>query len=176
MFMKNRRFLFSFIIKLMMYSGLLLLTIVFLNSLFVDNNSKSKTTNVEIPSVMINTTEMKLGEIRKVRWDNKEIAILHRQFPERLLQRTLDSSETLVHYSVEQQTRWKKIEYFVYFNVGDSKNCPLYYAGGEFKDVCSSNRFDEAGRNLNTNIKSYMLQIPPHYFVQDKLILGKWQP
>ena len=173
--MQNRRLLFSVIIKLMMFLGLFLLTLVLLNSLFTDDSSVPKTVNNEISSVTLDITEMQSGQIKKVRWNNKEVAILLRQFPDKLMPQSLEASPHDLHPSINAQTRSKKIEYFVYFNTGDSKNCPLYYAGGEFKDVCSSNRFDEAGRDINTNSQAYKLEIPPHYFVQDQVVFGKWE-
>jgi len=174
--MQNRRLLFSVIIKLMMFSGLLLLILVLLNSLFTSSGSVTKTTNNEIPSVMLDVTEMQSGQIKKTRWGNKEVAILLRQFPDKLLHTSSEISAKDLHPSMKQKTRSKKPEYFVYFNTGDSRNCPLYYAGGVFKDVCSSNRFDEAGRDINANLQGYMVGIPPHYFEKSTVIFGKWQP
>ena len=174
--MQNRRLFFSVIIKLLVFLGLLLLTLVFLNSLFTNDSSNSKVAKVEKPLTIIDISEMQSGQIRKARWKNREVAILFRQFPENLDQAVKVNELTDLHPSIKTHTRSKKPEYFVYFNVGDSKNCPLYYAGGIFKDVCSSNRFDEAGRYVNGNLQSYMLEIPAHYFEHDKLIIGKWLP
>jgi len=174
--MQNRRLLFSVIIKLMMFFGLLLLTLVLVNSLFTDDGSVPKTISNELSIVKLDIAEMKTGQIKKIRWDNREVAILLRQFPKKLDQTVTDKLQEDLPPSIELQARSKKREYFVYFNTGDSKNCPLYYAGGVFKDVCSSNRFDEAGRDINANPQSYRLQIPPHYFEQDHVIFGLWQP
>ena len=174
--MQNRRLLLSAIIKLLTLLGLLLLTLVFINSLFTDDGSVADTPGNELPVVKLEITDMQKGQIKKIRWNNKDVAILLRQFPEKLLQKAGDNLQEDLHPSIKSQTRSKKTEYFVYFNIGDSRNCPLFYAAGEFKDVCSSNRFDEAGRDMNANQQSYMLAIPPHYFEQDTVIFGKWQP
>ena len=173
--MQNRRSFLGVIIKLMTFLGLLLLTLVLINSLFTDDANVPKTANDQLLTVSLNIAEMQTGQIKKIRWNNKEIAILLRQFPEKLVQQKMVNSEEELHASIKAQTRSQKPEYFVYFNAGDSGNCPLYYAGGVFRDVCSSNKFDEAGRDINANSHSYMLRIPPHHFNQDKVIIGKWQ-
>jgi len=174
--MHNRRLLFAVIIKLLTFLGLLLLTLVFFNSLFTSDGNVSKTSSSEMPIVVLDITEMQKGQIKKIRWNNRDVAILLRQFPEKLANQSTKNSQQGLHPSINLQIRSKKTEYFVYFNIGDSRNCPLFYAAGEFKDVCSSNRFDEAGRDINANQQSYMLAIPPHYFEQDTVIFGKWQP
>ncbi|MEH6456276.1 MAG: hypothetical protein V7749_08130 [Cocleimonas sp.] len=177
--MQNRRLLFTVIIKLLVISGLLLLVVVLFNSLFVKTVSVPRNLNDVLPLVELEIAEMRKGEIRKTRWNNKEVAILLRQFPERLTQeltqQSTESTKEDIHPSIKQQIRSKKIEYFVFFNTGDSRNCPLYHSGGEFKDVCSSNRFNEMGRDLNVKQQGHMIEIPPHYFKHNVVVFGKWQ-
>lgn len=180
--MQNRRLLFAVIIKLLVISGLLLLVVVLFNSLFVKTSTVPNNSNDELPLAELEIAEMRKGEIRKIRWNNKEVAILLRQFPERLSQKLIkQSTEEIevakedIHPSIKSQIRSKKLEYFVFFNTGDSRNCPLYHSGGEFKDVCSSNRFDEMGRDLNAKQQGHMIEIPPHYFKQNVVVFGKWQ-
>ena len=179
--MLNRRTLFAAIIKLLVMLGLLLLAIVFINSLFIgDDNARPKIEENPVDIVSLDIADIRKGQVKRVRWDNREVAILYRQFPEKLSQATVENSASLtnekIHSSINAETRSIKNEYFVYFNVGDSKNCPLYYAGGVFKDTCSSNQFDESGRNISTSPLNYKLQIPPHYFDKQQLIFGKWHP
>lgn len=173
--MQNRRLLFSVIIKLLTFSGLILLTVVFVNSLFSSDERVTTNVNKEFATVILDITEMYKGQIKTVRWNNKEVAVLFRQFPEKLGGIDKVSLDENHHPSIKAQLRSVKSEYFVYFNIGDSKNCPLYYAAGVFKDVCSSNRFDEAGRDIKANLQSYMLEIPPHYFEKGNLIFGQWK-
>ena len=173
--MKNRILLFSVIIKSMILLGLLLLTLVFINSLFTNNKTQKKEISQEVTLATIDITDMFSGQIRKVRWNNKEIAVLLRQFPQKLLEADKPFEEKL-HPSINKQTRSKIDNYFVYFNLGDSNNCPLFYSAGEFKDVCSANKFDEAGRAFNSTTSSFTLKVPPHYFDKNELVIGKWQP
>lgn len=160
----------------MMLVGLLLLTIVLLNSLFTGDQGARQIAPHKVPLVSLIISEMQVGQIRKTRWNSKEVAVLLRQFPDRLVQKPSNVSIEKLHASMKVMSRSKKADYFVYFNLGDSKNCPLFYAGGVFKDVCSANKFDEAGRNIDLNPQGYRLQIPPHYFKQQQLIFGQWQP
>jgi len=176
--MQNRRLVFSVIIKLLILSGIILLLVVLVNSLFTGNssgeNQKASTSN-EIQTVSLDTNDMFKGQIRKIRWNNREVGVLLRQFPERLLNNANVVEENLDD-TIEANSRSKKQEYFVYFNLGDSNNCPLFYSAGEFKDVCSSNKFDEIGRMLKGGPSSFRLKIPPHYYTKTGVVIGKWQP
>ncbi len=157
-----------------MLSGLILLTVVFVNSLFSSDERLISSDTEKLPAIQLDISGMKSGEIRKVRWGSKEVAVLLRQFPEKLEKVITDNSQENSHPTVQPQARSIKLEYFVYINLGDSKNCPLYYAAGEFKDVCSSNKFDETGRDIRANLQGYKLQIPPHYFVKENIVFGQW--
>ena len=177
--MQSRRLLFRVILKSLFLCGFLVLIAVFLNSLFTNQQVKNKVNDADNKKsnlVTLDISNMRKGQVRRVLWGAKEVAVLYRQFPEKLANQAGEFLQEDLHPSIKSQTRSKKTEYFVYFNIGDSRNCPLFYAAGEFKDVCSSNRFDEAGRDMNANQQSYMLAIPPHYFEQDTVIFGKWQP
>jgi len=174
--MPNRRLLFTAIIKLLILLGLLVMIWVFINSLFSKDERISVTVSKDVPILTLDLSEMKKGQIKKVRWDNKEVAILSRQNLSIL--KTIENSEfkEKLHPSINVQTRSIRPEYFVYFNAGDSSNCPLFYAAGELKDVCTSNKFDETGRGLKLSLNDFVLKIPPHYFENTKLIIGKWNP
>jgi len=172
--MQNRR-LFSLIIKILLLIGVIVFALVLINSLFTDgNNNQSRTDNNEVIIVEMNTEGMQRGQIRKIRWQNREVAILLRQFPQTLFEVDTTKLPEKNHQSINPQTRSIKIEYFVYFNNGDSKNCPLHYAAGIFKDICSGNRFDEAGRDISGNLYAYKIHIPPHYFKGNTVVIGQW--
>lgn len=170
--MQNPRLYFSAIIKLLILLGLLLLTIVFFNSLFTEDNSYKVSENEKIPISSIDISDMFKGQILKTRWNNKEVAVLLRQFPEKI--KSNDTNLEDLHASLNINLRSQTEDYFVYINLGDSNNCPLFYSAGEFKDVCSANLFDEAGRPLKGNSSSFKVNIPPHYFNAENLIIGKW--
>lgn len=52
---------------------------VFINSLFSKDERISVTVSKDVPILTLDLSEMKKGQIKKVRWDNKEVAILSRQ-------------------------------------------------------------------------------------------------
>jgi len=172
--MQNRRLFFSAVIKLLMLLGFLILAVVLINSLFTKNERVKVANNTEIPIAIINTSDMFKGQIRKIRWNNKEVAVLLRQFPEKLS--AIETKSENLHPSLDLKTRSKNKDYFVYLNIGDSNNCPLFYSAGEFKDVCSANKFDEAGLPLQSVSNNFKINIPPHYFDDEDLIIGKWEP
>ena len=186
--MKNRRLLLSVIIKLLSFLGLMLLLLVFVNSLFTKDTRSQKEVEKEltVEIVTLDLEDMFKGQIRKVRWNNREVAVLLRQFPDKISNKNLDSnldknfdnnkpdSNNVYHSSIDKQLRSKNVEYFVYFNIGDSGNCPLFYAAGIFKDICSLNTFDETGRSITVNSQQFEIDIPPHYFENGNLFIGKW--
>ena len=172
--MLNRRLLFTVVIKLLTLTGLLLLTIVFINSLFIEEVTNRTTAETELATVTLDISTMYKGQILKSRLDNREVAILFRQFPEKLEKHVLSDNEDL-HTSLKSNSRSINADYFVFYNLGDSKNCPLFYAAGEFKDICSLNKFDEAGRDINDNPEAFKLKIPPHYFDKNTVIFGRWR-
>lgn len=174
--MQNRRLIFSFVIKLLIIFGLMLLTVVFVNSLFSSDSRVTKTINGESSSVEIDISDMYKGQIKKIRWNNKEVAVLFRQFPEKLVEQKIENLKEGFHPSIKKRIRSQNEKYFVYFNSGDSKNCPLFYSSGEFKDVCTSNKFDEAGRVLSVPLQGFVLAIPPHHFMANTLVIGQWGP
>ena len=159
----------------MIILGLILLIMVFFNSLFTDDKTQKANISQDIPTATIDISDMFSGQIRKARWNNKEVGVLLRQFPQKLLETDMSFEEDM-HPSINKKTRSQVENYFVYFNIGDSNNCPLFYSAGEFKDVCSSNKFDEAGRVFNSTPSSFKIKIPPHYFKNKELFIGKWQP
>ncbi|GAA0411006.1 hypothetical protein GCM10009133_19350 [Cocleimonas flava] len=176
--MENRRLLFRVILKSLFFVGLFVLIAVFVNSLFTnqqDNNQKVKKEK-QIATVAIDISDMRKGEIRKVRWGVKEAAVLYRQFTKKAQsEEGSDSSKDTLHKSLSTETRSIKPEYFVFINHGDSGNCPLYYAKGEFNDTCSKNVFDENGLPVFPNQLSYQLTIPPHYFDGNLIKIGAWE-
>ena len=174
--MKNRRLLFRVILKSLLFFGFLALMAVFLNSLFTtpeDNNNITEN-NKMVVIASLDISDMRKGQIRRVRWGVKEVAVLYRQFSIKAKTANESSKEEL-HSSLSVETRSIKPEYFVFINHGDSGNCPLYYAKGEFNDTCSKNIFDENGLAINQSQLSYQLKIPPHYFEGNTIKIGSWK-
>ena len=166
--MRDRRLYYRVVLKSMLFIGVLVLLFVFLNSLFV----ASKTEVVkEKALVSLDISDMQRGEIRKTRLDHKEVAVLYRK-------QVIGSEINNLHktspgiYSSESRSR--KVDYFVYYNHGDSGNCPLFYSDEIFKDVCSGKLFDDSGREKNNKQHGYKIAIPPHYFIENQIYFGSW--
>lgn len=139
----NNRLVYRVILKVLALLALLLLTGVFINSLFTA--SKKKEGEQSVSSIVeFDVSNMKQGDIRKIRWNGKEVAALLRE---------------------NQQ-------FFVYINTGNSGNCPLFKESKSFKDVCTGTQFDFNGREIGNIEQGYRLINPPHYFLKDKLFIG----
>jgi len=80
--MKNRRLLFSVILKSLLFFGVLALVAVFLNSLFTTQEDKNNITENNKKTVLasINISDMRKGQVRRTRWGVKEVAVLYCQF------------------------------------------------------------------------------------------------
>lgn len=174
--MKNRRILFRVILKSLLFFGFLAIMVVFLNSLFIDDEKQStlKEVSEKTEHVSIDTSEMRKGEVRRVRWGVKDVAVLYRQFSKKI---KIDdgAAKDKMHQSLSPETRSIKPEYFVFINHGDSGNCPLYYAQGEFNDTCTTNIFDENGVAVKLAQLKYQIKVPPHYFEGTTIRIGSWQ-
>ncbi|WP_299880703.1 hypothetical protein [uncultured Cocleimonas sp.] len=178
--MESRRLLFRVILKSLFFVGFLVLIAVFFNTLFTtqDENKQIDAKDNQIATVAIDISDMRKGEIRKVRWGVKEAAVLYRQFSKKVdlnKNKGNKSSKNTLHDSLSTETRSIKPDYFVFINHGDSRNCPLYYAKGEFNDTCSKNIFDENGLPVFAARVSYQLKIPPHYFEGNSIKIGAWE-
>ncbi len=145
--MNNLRLYYRVILKLLTFMAIIVLSSVFINSLFV--NSKSTLDHSKrFPVVVLDISLMKKGDIRKTRWKGKEVAVLFR-----------DETPS-------------KEPYFVYENHGDSGNCPLFYVSNTFKDVCTGQLFDTFGRQKVNPKRGYRLKVPPHYFNDQEVLFG----
>jgi len=130
-------------IKLMLSMALIVLFIVLFNSfspLFQKKETKEE-------ALTIDTSLMKVGEITKVRWEAKEVAVL----------------------------KLEPSKFFVYYNHGDSGNCPLFFMKDRFKDVCTGKLFDLKGYQIDNLEHGYRLQTPPYTLKNNKVILGHAQ-
>jgi len=171
--LQNRRLQFRVILKVLSFLGLVILIGVFLNSLFIKEGKEILRNEAEL-NVSIDVDGMYPGQIKKTRWQQKEVAVLYRRYPEKIQNNMLSLEKIKIHESLNPTTRSKQLAYFVFVNTGDSKNCPLHYREGIFKDICSTNTFDETGRAIiNASINS-SIEIPPHYFDGNSIYFGTW--
>jgi len=142
--MKDPRLVYRVILKLFAALGSLILLYVLFSSLFVKKEKVTPTVKTN-PIIKIDLAGMQKDGVRKVRWQGRQIIILKSQ---------------------------DKREYSVYYNTGDSGNCPLYYASDVFKDTCTGTLYDKKGRQLNSSSPK-LLQSPPYYIEGEQLIMGK---
>ena len=144
---KNNRLYYRVTLKLLTLVAVLVLLGVFINSLFVGTDGKKPKPEMQ-SLVILDTSLMKKGEIRKTRWNGKEVAVLLFNNPQ------------------------SEKNYFVYENYGDSGNCPLFYVNNTFKDVCTGSVFDTSGRLKNNPNQGYRLKEPPYYFQNNTVVFG----
>ena len=170
--MKNPRLIYRVILKILALSAFLLLLWVMTRSLFVGSNlSVPENSKQQAQLITIDISAMRKGEIKKARWQDKEIAVLYRKTPIEQLAQTATQPMQAINKSA---SRSFKSDYFVYIDKGDSGNCPLFYSNETFKDICSSTLFDSAGRKINARTNHALIKIPPHYFAGESLVVGKW--
>ena len=170
--MQDRRLLLRTILKVLVFLAVCLLLLVFVNSLFTDNKTRLNTAGA-VQKAQLDVGNLQPGQIKKTRWNGKEVAVLRRISLEKIPPlHTIIKEDS--HKSLDAWTRSARPEYFVYFNVGDSGNCPLFYSQGIFKDICTSNKFDENGRGIRADQGRYVIQIPPHHYIGDMLKFGSW--
>jgi len=171
--MQNSRQILRVILKSLTFLGVLALSFVFVNSLFIkeSNNSTSKVVPAT-ETVSLSVEDMQAGQIKKIRWNKLEIAVLKRQYSDELTSLKVQTNDKTLHHSIDARMRSLKKAYFVYINRGDSNNCPLFYRAGIFTDTCTSSTYDESGRAKTNTSKN--LEVPPHFFHGSDLHIGKW--
>lgn len=168
--MKNPRLVFRVILKILTVLGLLILLWVFVSSLFIHQEKEQV---VEHELLEVELKDMRDGEVRKIRWEGKEIGILKRK-GHHVLGHTKYVAK-IPHQSLNSRLRSLTKEYFVYYNHGDSGNCPLFNENDGFKDTCTGTRFDSSGREKEKGLQGSRLKIPPHQIQTDKLVIGAWK-
>jgi len=170
----DNRLVYRVVLKLLFLVALGVLTIVFINSLFIGSDKERKTQSAVAKSiVLLDLSNMKKGDVKTIHWDGKEVAVLHRKtnFP---FYHTKYIAK-IPHQSVNSGLRSLKTEYFVYFNYGDSNNCPLFVEDYGLKDVCTGTKFNTSGRVKGNEQQGYRLKIPPHHFEGVILTIGDWE-
>ena len=172
--MKNPRLVYRVALKVLFLSAFVLLLWVMVRSLFVGSNvPQVENRQKKAQLVTLDISRMQKGEVRKTQWQGKEVAVLYRK--KTLSPDTKITTKLAQHSSLKSGSRSIKPEYFVYINKGDSGNCPLFYVDDTFKDVCSSTLFNSTGRKITNLNQGFKLNIPPHYFEAETLIIGVWQ-
>lgn len=164
--MENQRLIYRVILKVLTSFALMILIWVFVSSLFTQSGKNVKNGANE-SVVEFDLSAMKKGEIRKLRFGNKDVSVLYREKP--INHETLESLQqpNMILHPEDNN-------YFIYYNHGDSGNCPLFYSKKGLKDVCSGTVFDTVGRDIRNENHGYKLIVPAHYYSGNRLFLGKW--
>ena len=152
--MADKRQVYRVILQIMTYIGVATLLWVMFGSVFVPNHEKSNSpSNPPVEIMEMNLQNLAEGKITHVIWQGKKVSILHRN----------NQSDDIN----------KGSHYFVYYDLGDSGNCPLYFTGRVFKDTCTGTQYDQTGKPVN-NSRADDLESPPYFFREKtKLILGR---
>ena len=146
--MADKRQTFRVILQLMTYIGVTALLWVMFSSAFVaDKEQQEKPAN----NIEISLQQLAVGELTHVLWQGKRVSILHRN-------------------NTQQNT------YFVFYDLGDSGNCPLFFNGSRLKDTCTGTQYNQLGKPVGQS-RAADLGSPPHYFLvtQKKLFIGSWK-
>jgi hypothetical protein len=143
---ENKRQAYRVILQLMTYISIMALLGVMFGSAFV--GKKTETDNGLNETVRIPLQSLARGELTHVIWQGKRVSILHRNDV-------------------------KEKNYLVYYDLGDSGNCPLYFNGKILKDICTATQYSQSGIVLNQS-RDNNLKFPPHYITpkDQQLMIG----
>lgn len=140
--MKNPRLLYRVFLKLFALLGIIILLYVMVGSLFVPKEEQGK---LKIENISVDLSDIENGKTINLSWSGRAVIILKGE----------DRAHT-----------------FVYFNTGDSGNCPLFYSSSVFKDTCTGTVFDERGSEKNSNAPKTLVS-PPYFFKGNTIVIGK---
>lgn len=175
--MSDKRLLYRVILKVLVTIGIIALLLVFFNAAFYSNIETTEAV-IDVDDTEVDLSGLLSGNNTIVRWNNRRVGILKRHGANQLAlvkQASVAPKATLADVDSHP---WRSLDprFFVYFDVGDSGHCPLFFQNKEgevsFKDTCSANWFDSQGRFKSDRTAG--LEIPPHYFTGDQLVIGRW--
>jgi len=143
--MTNKRQTYRVILQVMTYISVVILLWVLFSSILVNDD---KGQQILDDPIEMSLQQLAQGKLTHVLWQGKSVSILHRN----------DATNT---------------PYFVYYNLGDSGNCPLFFNGKILKDTCTGTQYNQRGEAINKG-RTDDLTSPPHYFIakQQKVIIG----
>lgn len=146
--MENPRLFYRAILKLFALFGILAMLYVLFSSLFTDQGGvqKKEEERSKINDIVtLDLNEIRQGMVRKIRWNGKEVVVLK--------------------YSASS-------DYSVFFNTGDSGNCPLFYSSNTFKDTCTGTLYDHTGHDENKKSPKVLAK-PPYHIKEAVLFIGE---
>jgi hypothetical protein len=176
--MTDKRLLYRVILKVLGAIGIIALLLVFFNATFY-TNIETEEVVIDVDDTKVDVSSFVSGSNTVVRWNNQRVGILKRSDANQLalISQSSEAPESNV-ISINEHP-WRSIDprIFVYFDVGDSGHCPLFFQNDAkeilFKDTCSSNWFDSQGRFKSDGTAG--LKIPPHHYSKEgQLVIGRW--
>ena len=151
--MADKRQVYRVILQIMTYIGIAVFLWVMFASVFVPDNEKS---SQPLEVMEISLKNLAKGKITHVMWQGKKVSILYRNH--------------------QQNKPTKSGRYLIYYDVGDSGNCPLYFTGEILKDTCTGTQYNQLGEPIK-RLRANDLESPLYYFLnQTTLILGRDNP
>ena len=176
--MTDKRLLYRVILKVLGSIGIIALLLVFFNAAFF-TNIETEEAVINADDTTVNVSSLFSGSNTIVRWNNKRIGILKRTDANQLALIAESSKAPDGNIDAINEHPWRSIDprFFVYFDVGDSGHCPLFFQNQAeevlFKDTCTSNWFDSQGRDKSDGTSG--LKMPPHYYSEEgQLVIGRW--
>lgn len=176
--MTDKRLLYRVILKVMTMIGIIALLLVFFNAAFF-TNIETEAVVIDVDDTSVDVSRLSSGSNKVVRWNNKRVGILKRTDANQLALIAESSKAPDESLASISEHPWRSIDprFFVYFDVGDSGHCPLFFQIQaqlvSFKDTCSGNWFDSQGRFKSDGTAG--LKIPPHYYsAEGQLVIGRW--
>lgn len=176
--MTDKRLLYLVILKVLAAIGIMALLLVFFNATFYSNIETTEAV-INADDTEVDVSRLSAGNTMVVRWNNQRVGILKRTAASQLLLVKQSAEKPKANIESIGSHSWRSLDprFFVYFDVGDSGHCPLFFQNkaGEasFKDTCSSNWFDEMGRFKSDGTAG--IKIPPHHYTGDnQVLIGRW--
>ena len=176
--MTDKRLLYKVILKLLGLVGIIALLLVFLNATFF-TNIETEEVVVNADDVTVDLSALAASSHTVNRWNNQRVGIFKRSDATQLELVAAKSTGPSADLESVSNHLWRSVDprFFVYFDVGDSGHCPLFFQIKQpkqpFKDTCSGNWFDSQGRFVSDGKAG--LKIPPHYYNEnDQLVIGRW--
>lgn len=176
--MTDKRLLYRVILKVLTAIGIIALLLVFFNATFYSNIETTEAV-IDVDDADVDVSHLFAGSTKVIRWNNQRVGILKRTDANQLALIKGTAEAPKASGDEVDSHSWRSLDprYFVYFDVGDSGHCPLFFQNeaGEvaFKDTCSSSWFDSQGRFKSDGTAG--LKIPPHHYTDtDQLLIGRW--
>lgn len=156
----NKKRLYRTLIKLLTFIGISILSFFLIRSIFLPSEISSLETS---DPVQVDLSTISEGKIKIVRWNHRNIAILHR--PKEM------------QANLQKQDIVESRKYFIFVNTGGDVNCPLIVEPIKkltLKDICSAYLYDGSGKVIKQDARVQNLIIPPYHFLEgNKLVIGE---